>query len=268
MTSATAIVSPIARPSPNIAAPIRPLRTRGNTATRNISMRVAPIAIAPFLSSWLTVMSASRDSDVMIGMIMIARMSPAVMNDAPRAGPPNRELESGNAADRVGDVRVEVRRRAKRAPRAPSSRTRPTGSRRGCRRRRSPPVRQPRGASSVMKSAMPRLAGTARTSAIVALSKRAVDEVERTEAVGVRIPVPPGDEGDALVRERGPRLAGGGVRDEGEDREHEQAGGDGDPTKRAIDPGAAGCARYWFAVAEIARRCECGHAVVQVTTAS
>ena len=51
MTSATAIVSPIARPSPSITAPTRPLRTRGNTATRSISHRVAPIASAAFLSS-------------------------------------------------------------------------------------------------------------------------------------------------------------------------------------------------------------------------
>ena len=55
MSIATAMVSPIARPSPSIDAPMSPLRTRGNTATRNISIRVAPIASAPFLSSWLTV---------------------------------------------------------------------------------------------------------------------------------------------------------------------------------------------------------------------
>ena len=44
ITSATAIVSPIARPRPSITAPTSPLRTRGNTATRSISQRVAPIA--------------------------------------------------------------------------------------------------------------------------------------------------------------------------------------------------------------------------------
>ena len=53
------------------------------------------MAIAPFLSSWLTVMSASRDNDVMIGTIMIARMRPAVMNDAPCADPPNNKLSPG-----------------------------------------------------------------------------------------------------------------------------------------------------------------------------
>ena len=50
ITSATAIVSPMARPRPSMTAPIRPDRTRGRTATRSISQRVAPIAIAAFLS--------------------------------------------------------------------------------------------------------------------------------------------------------------------------------------------------------------------------
>ena len=95
MTIITAMVSPMARPRPSIAAPTRPLRTRGNTATRSISQRVAPIAIAPFLSSCDTVMSASRDSDVMMGVIITARITPAVMNDAPCAGPPNSRLSTG-----------------------------------------------------------------------------------------------------------------------------------------------------------------------------
>ena len=42
------------------------------------------------------------------------------------------------------------------------------------------------------------------------------------------------------MRERGPGLARRRVRDEREDREHEQAGGEGDRTKRAIDLCAAG----------------------------
>ncbi len=108
MSSATAIVSPIARPRPSIAAPISPLRTRGNTATRNISQRVAPMASAAFLSSCATVTSVSRLSDVMIGVIMTASTSPAVMKLVPNAWPPKNCSEHRPRADRVGDVRVEA----------------------------------------------------------------------------------------------------------------------------------------------------------------
>ncbi len=79
-----------------MTAPTRPLRTRGKTATRNISHRVAPIASAAFLSSCATVSSTSRASEVMIGVIITARIRPAVMKLAPLAGPPKRRLNNGS----------------------------------------------------------------------------------------------------------------------------------------------------------------------------
>ena len=84
MTSATAIVSPIARPRPSITAPTMPPRTRGNTATRIISHRVAPMrerGVLVVLRDGGEHLAA--DSDVTIGVIMMARMRPAVMKLAP-----------------------------------------------------------------------------------------------------------------------------------------------------------------------------------------
>ena len=79
------MVSPIARPSPSITAPTRPPALWGSTAALIISQRVAPSASAPSLSPGGVVSITSRDSEVMIGMIMIARMIPAVRNDRPRS---------------------------------------------------------------------------------------------------------------------------------------------------------------------------------------
>ena len=42
-----------------------------------------------------TVAMTSRDSDVMIGMIMTARMMPAVKNEAPLTGGPNSASSTG-----------------------------------------------------------------------------------------------------------------------------------------------------------------------------
>ena len=50
-------------------------------------------------------------------------------------------------------------------------------------------LRSQRGATWVMNSAMPRLIGTARTRAMSELRKRAVDERQRPEDVGGRVPV-------------------------------------------------------------------------------
>ena len=83
MTSATAIVSPIARPSPMRIAAVMPLRLCGNTAARIISQRVAPSASAASFCDSGTVANTSRVIAVMIGVIMIARMRPAVMNACP-----------------------------------------------------------------------------------------------------------------------------------------------------------------------------------------
>ena len=78
ITSVTAIVSPIARPRPSIAAPVMPAREYGRTAMRIISQRVAPSASAASLCSTGTVAITSREIAETIGRIMIARISPAM----------------------------------------------------------------------------------------------------------------------------------------------------------------------------------------------
>jgi len=95
ITSATAIVSPMARPSPSRTAPTTPPWLCGQTAPVIISHRVAPSAYAPSLSIAGTVAMTSRDSEVTIGVIMKARMMPAVKNDAPLVGVPKKKPSTG-----------------------------------------------------------------------------------------------------------------------------------------------------------------------------
>ena len=95
ITSAAAIVSPMARPSPSSTAPTTPPWLCGQTAPVIISHRVAPSAYAPSLSICGTVAMTSRDSEVTIGVIMKARMIPAVKNEAPLVGGPNRVPSTG-----------------------------------------------------------------------------------------------------------------------------------------------------------------------------
>ena len=78
ITRVTAIVSPIARPSPSIDAPTIPEREYGRIAVRIISQRVAPSASAASLWSGGTVAITSRVIAETIGTIMIARISPAM----------------------------------------------------------------------------------------------------------------------------------------------------------------------------------------------
>src|SRR5207244_1843101 len=79
----TAIVSPTARPKPRMMAPKSPARAYRSTASRVVSHRVAPRLSAA--SRWLsgTARKASRDTDEMVGMIMIARMTPALSLSSP-----------------------------------------------------------------------------------------------------------------------------------------------------------------------------------------
>ena len=95
ITSAAAIVSPMARPRPSSTAPTMPPWLCGQTAPVIISSRVAPSAYAPSLSIGGTVAITSRDSEVTIGVIMKARMMPAVKNEAPLVGGPNRAPSTG-----------------------------------------------------------------------------------------------------------------------------------------------------------------------------
>ena len=75
MTSAAAIVSPMARPRPSITAPTMPPTECGSTAPVIISHRVAPSARAPSRSVCGVVSITSRDTDDTIGVIMTARIS-------------------------------------------------------------------------------------------------------------------------------------------------------------------------------------------------
>ena len=79
ISSATAMVSPIARPRPIMTADTMPPRLCGNTEPRIISHRVAPMPYAASFSDAGVVANTSRVNDVMIGVIMIATMIPAVM---------------------------------------------------------------------------------------------------------------------------------------------------------------------------------------------
>ena len=73
----TATVSPMARPRPSIAPPTTPLRPCGITTALIIVQRVAPSAKAAWIRSSGAWANISRETDVMIGMIMIARTTPA-----------------------------------------------------------------------------------------------------------------------------------------------------------------------------------------------
>jgi len=74
-SSARAIVSPIARPSPRMAAPTMPARAHGSIAVRTISHRVAPRARAASRCSRGTVSSTSRVRAAVIGNTMTASTS-------------------------------------------------------------------------------------------------------------------------------------------------------------------------------------------------
>ena len=88
----------MARPRPTRTALTTPPWLCGQTAPRIISHRVAPRAYAPSLSMAGTVAMTSRDSEVMIGAIMIARIRPAVKNEAPLTDP----FDSPNRLSRTG----------------------------------------------------------------------------------------------------------------------------------------------------------------------
>jgi hypothetical protein len=77
MTMVTAMVSPMARPRPRMAAPAIPDLDRGSTATRSISQRVIPSASAASFSSAGAVAKTSRQMAVTIGSTMIASTTPA-----------------------------------------------------------------------------------------------------------------------------------------------------------------------------------------------
>ncbi len=88
--SATAMVSPMARPRPSIAALMTPGRPNGSTDILIISQRVAPSASAASSCAFGTWRNTSREIAAMIGRIMMASTSAAVSMLRPTTwSPPN-----------------------------------------------------------------------------------------------------------------------------------------------------------------------------------
>jgi hypothetical protein len=82
-TSATAIVSPRARPRPSMLPPTTPPRPKGSTTARIMPQRVPPRARAPSHSTRGAWENTSRHTEVMIGVTITATTTPA-MNREPR----------------------------------------------------------------------------------------------------------------------------------------------------------------------------------------
>ena len=80
---ASAIVSPIARPSASTAAPTMPVSAIGSEICQITSQRVAPSASAPSLMLPGVACSAERDSAAMVGRIMIANTKEAGKKPGP-----------------------------------------------------------------------------------------------------------------------------------------------------------------------------------------
>ena len=78
ITIVTAIVSPSARARARKTDPMMPSRANGRTALKVDSHFVAPKASAASRCSRGTARSASRETEMMNGKVMIARITPAV----------------------------------------------------------------------------------------------------------------------------------------------------------------------------------------------
>ena len=108
MTSAAAMVSPIARPRPSITAPTMPPAECGITAPVIISHRVAPSASAPSRSVCGVVSMTSRAIEVMIGVIITARIKPGGDERAPGGGLAEDAAEHRPVAEPVVHVLEEA----------------------------------------------------------------------------------------------------------------------------------------------------------------
>src|SRR5919202_1912651 len=162
--SATAIVSPIARPRPSMTAPTMPPKLCGNTAPRIISHRVAPSATAACFSDSGTVANTSRMIDVMIGTIMMATMMPAVMNPRPvETGCPNSAPSTGTPPTALWTAWYTFTR-AGPITMMPNSPNTTDGTEASMSMIVTTVLRNRRGASSVRYSAIPLEMGTANTS--------------------------------------------------------------------------------------------------------
>ena len=79
--TATAIVSPRARPRPSMDAPMSPPRPNGSTTVRIICALVAPRARAPSRSPGGARLKTSRATDATMGTIMRPMTRPAMKNE-------------------------------------------------------------------------------------------------------------------------------------------------------------------------------------------
>src|SRR5919199_805688 len=164
--SATAMVSPMARPRPSMTAPTMPPKLCGKTAPRIISHRVAPSAHAACFSDSGTVANTSRMIDVTIGMIMMATMMPAVMNPRPvETGCPNSVPSTGTSPRPLWTAWYTLTS-AGPITMMPNSPKTTEGTEASTTMIVTTVLRSRRGASSVRYSAMPMAIGTANTSAI------------------------------------------------------------------------------------------------------
>src|ERR1700681_1923917 len=90
ITKVTAMVSPSARPRPNMMPPTMPTRECGTTTFHITSQVVAPSPYPDSLSMAGTVSKTSRMVAAMNGNTMMARTTPAVRTPMPKGGPLNR----------------------------------------------------------------------------------------------------------------------------------------------------------------------------------
>src|SRR5215472_878159 len=74
----TAIVSPSARPNERTVAPKIPARAAGRTTFQTVSHQVAPIATLASRSPPGTALMTSREIELRVGRIMMARMIEAI----------------------------------------------------------------------------------------------------------------------------------------------------------------------------------------------
>ncbi len=114
ITMVTAMVSPKARLSPKIAAPAIPGLAGLSTAIRIVSHFVAPRAYAA--SRWVcgVVINISVQTEVIIGVIMMASMMPAASMQGPKIGPlkkgklPKRFFRSGKTCERRNGIIIKM----------------------------------------------------------------------------------------------------------------------------------------------------------------
>ena len=87
ITIVTAIVSPIARPRPSTIEPIIPEAAGRQHRQPDVSHRVAPSARADSRNAPGTACRTSREIAVIVGRIMIASSTPALIMLKPKIGP-------------------------------------------------------------------------------------------------------------------------------------------------------------------------------------